>query len=107
MHSQAAPVALWGDDLPIRRCTVRRHRNRLGHAPDHRHDAVTEDDRDMIDADIAAEVERRRKAFLRKGRLKCRAVADSVEEAGARLFDPPVRTRRTGSPPAPPTPSNA
>lgn len=28
----------------------------------------------------------RRKPFLRKGRLKCRAVADSLEEAGAKLF---------------------
>ncbi|MBV8739889.1 MAG: transposase, partial [Alphaproteobacteria bacterium] len=28
----------------------------------------------------------RRRAFLRKWRLKCRAVADSLEEAGDRLF---------------------
>lgn len=41
---------------------------------------------DMVYADNAAEVERRRNAFLRKWRLKCRAVADSLEEAGARLF---------------------
>ena len=34
----------------------------------------------------AAEVEARRKAFLRKWRLKCKAVADSLEEAGDRLF---------------------
>lgn len=40
----------------------------------------------MIYADTAAEVEKRRKAFLRKWRLKCRAVADSLEEAGERLF---------------------
>jgi transposase-like protein len=40
----------------------------------------------MIYADTAAEVEKRRKAFVRKWRLKCRAVADSLEEAGARLF---------------------
>jgi hypothetical protein len=31
-------------------------------------------------------VEQKRKAFLRKWRLKCRAVADSLEEAGDRLF---------------------
>jgi hypothetical protein len=31
-------------------------------------------------------VERRRKAFLRKWRLKCLAVTDSLEEAGARIF---------------------
>ena len=32
------------------------------------------------------EVEKRRKAFLRKWRLKCKAAADSLEEAGDRLF---------------------
>ena len=47
---------------------------------------LTEDYRDMIYADTAAEVETRRKAFLRKWRLKCKAVADSLEEAGDRLF---------------------
>ena len=40
----------------------------------------------MIYADSAAEIETRRKAFLRKWKLKCRAVADSLEEAGDRLF---------------------
>ena len=49
------------------------------------HDELTEDCRDMIYAETAAEVETR-KAFLRKWRLKCRAVADSLEEAGERLF---------------------
>lgn len=83
---EAALVALWGDDLPIQRCTVHKHRNLLAHAPKHLHDELTEDYRDMIYADTAADVEKRRKAFLRKWRLKCRAVADSLEEAGARLF---------------------
>ena len=50
------------------------------------HDELTEDYRDMIYADTAAEIEKRRRAFLRKWRLKCRAVADSLEEAGDRLF---------------------
>ena len=40
----------------------------------------------MIYADTAAGIELRRKMFLRKWRLKCRAVADSLEEAGDRLF---------------------
>ena len=40
----------------------------------------------MIYAETAAEVEKKRKAFLRKWRLKCKAVADSLEEAGDRLF---------------------
>ena len=83
---EAALVALWGDDLPIQRCTVHKHRNLLAHAPKHMHDELPEDYRDIIYADTAAEIEKRRKAFLRKWRLKCRAVADSLEEAGDRLF---------------------
>ena len=83
---EAALTALWGADLPIQRCTVHKHRNLLGHAPKHLHDELTEDYRDMIYAETAAEIETRRKAFLRKWRLKCRAVADSLDEAGERLF---------------------
>lgn len=83
---EAALVALWGAELPIQRCTVHKHRNLLGHAPKHMHDELTEDYRDMIYAETAAEVGTRRKAFLRKWRLKCKAVADSLEEAADRLF---------------------
>jgi len=83
---EAALVQLWGNDLPIQRCTVHKHRNLIGHAPSHLHDELTEDYRDMIYAETAAEVEKKRKAFLRKWRLKCKAVADSLEEAGDRLF---------------------
>jgi transposase-like protein len=83
---EAALVALWGEELPIQRCTVHKHRNLLSHAPKHMQDELTEDYRDMIYADTAAEIEIRRKAFLRKWRLKCRSVAHSLEEAGDRLF---------------------
>jgi transposase-like protein len=83
---EAALVALWGEALPIQRCTVHKHRNLLGHAPKHMHDELSEDCRDMIYADTAANIEKRRKAFLRKWHLKCRAVADSLGEAGDRLF---------------------
>ena len=41
---------------------------------------------DMIYAATPEEIEARRKAFIRKWRLKHRAVADSLEEAGDRLF---------------------
>ena len=61
---------------------MHKHRNLLGHAPKHMHDELSEDYRDMIYADTASEVETRRKAFVRKWRLKCRAVADSLAEAG-------------------------
>lgn len=82
---EAALAELW-NDAPVQRCTVHKHRNLLGHAPKKLQDELTEDYRDMIYADTATEVEARRKAFLRKWRLKCRAVADSLEEAGDRLF---------------------
>jgi transposase-like protein len=82
---EAALVALW-PDAPVQRCTVHKHRNLLAHAPKRLHDELTEDYRDMVYADTAAEIETRRKAFIRKWRLKCRAVADSLEEAGDRLF---------------------
>ena len=41
---------------------------------------------DMMYAEDANEVLKRRKAFLAKWRLRCRGVADSLEEAGDRLF---------------------
>ena len=78
---EAALAALW-PDVPVQRCTVHKHRNLLAHAPKRLHDELTEDYRDMIYAETAADVQARRKAFLRKWRLKCRAVADSLEGCG-------------------------
>jgi transposase-like protein len=40
----------------------------------------------MVHARTAAAVVTKRKAFLAKWKLRCRAVADSLEEAGERLF---------------------
>ena len=40
----------------------------------------------MIYAETKQEAEARRKAFIRKWRLKHKAVADSLEEAGDKLF---------------------
>ena len=95
---EAALVALWGEDLPIQRCTVHKHRNLLAHAPKHIHEELGDDYRDMIYADTATGVEKRRKAFLRKWRLKCKAVADSLEGDGGpgpqmRPRKPPERDR--------------
>jgi putative transposase len=81
-----AALALWGEELTIQRCTFHKHCNLLAHAPKHMHDELSEDYRDMIYNDIADDIEVRRKAFLRNWRLKCRAVADSLDEAGDRLF---------------------
>jgi transposase-like protein len=65
---------------------VHKHRNLLAHAPERLHDEVTADYTDMIDAATAKEIETRRKAFIRKWRLRHRPVADCLEEAGDRLF---------------------
>jgi transposase-like protein len=80
-----AIAAVW-DRVPVQRCTVHKHRNLLAHAPERLHEEITADYNDMIYAATRAEVEARRKAFIRKWRLKHRAVADSLEEAGERLF---------------------
>ena len=80
-----ALAALWSN-VPVQRCTVHKHRNLLAHAPERLHEEISADYTDMIYADSKSEVEARRKSFIRKWRLKCRAVADSLEEAGARLY---------------------
>ena len=82
---EAALASLWSD-IPVQRCTVHKERNLLAHAPKEMHDEVKADFTDMMYAGNAGEVRRKRKAFLAKWRLKCRGVADSLEEAGERLF---------------------
>ena len=82
---EKAIAAVW-DGVPVQRCTVHKHRNLLAHAPERLHEEITADYNDTIYAATRAEVEARRKAFIRKWRLKHRAVADSLEEAGERLF---------------------
>jgi transposase-like protein len=80
-----AIAAVW-DGVPVQRCTVHKHRNLLAHAPERLHEEITADYNDMIYAATPEEIATRRKAFIRKWRLKHRAVADSLEEAGDRLF---------------------
>ncbi len=72
--------------MPVRRCTVHKHRNLLAHAPERLHDEITADYTDMIYAATREEVETRRKAFIRKWRLKHQPVADNLVEADERLF---------------------
>jgi transposase-like protein len=79
-------IAVVWDGVPVQRCTVHEHRNLLAHSPDRLHEEVSADYNDMIYAATPKEVEARRKAFIRKWRLKHRPVADSLEEAGDRLF---------------------
>ena len=80
-----AIAAIW-DSVPVQRCTVHKHRNLLAHAPERLHEEITADYNDMIYAATCKEIAARRMAFIRKWRLKHRAVADSLEEAGERLF---------------------
>ena len=82
---EKALAALW-PGVPTQRCTVHKHRNLLAHAPDALHEEISADYTDMIYANTAKEIDTRRRLFIRKWRLKCRAVADSLEEAGDRLF---------------------
>jgi putative transposase len=82
---EKALAAVW-DGVPVQRCTVHKHRNLLAHAPQRLHEEISADFTDMIYAATPEEIAERRKAFLRKWRLRHRAVADSLEEAGERLF---------------------
>ena len=82
---EAALASLW-DDVPVQRCTVHKERNLLAHAPKHLHEEVKADFTDMVHAKTKAAVLAKRKAFLAKWKIRCRSVADSLEEAGERLF---------------------
>src|SRR5882762_607261 len=82
---EKAITAVW-DGVPVQRCTVHKHRNLLAHAPERLHEEIGADYTDIIYAATSEEIEARRKAFIRKWRLKHRPVADSLEEAGDRLF---------------------
>jgi putative transposase len=82
---EKALAAVW-DGVPTQRCTVHKHRNLLAHAPERLHEEISADYTDMIYAATAEDIAERRKAFLRKWRLRHRAVADSLEEAGDKLF---------------------
>jgi transposase-like protein len=82
---EAALTALWSD-LPLQRCTVHKLRNLIAHAPKRLGEEIKADFNDMIYASTAKQVAARRQAFLRKWRVKCQGVADSLEEAGEQLF---------------------
>ena len=82
---EKALAALWSG-MAVQRCTVHKHRNLLAHAPDRLNEEISADYTDMIYADTKEEIEAKRKAFIRKWRVKCHAVAASLEEAGDKLF---------------------
>lgn len=82
---EGAIAKLW-DGVPVQRCTVHKLRILLAHAPERLHDEITTDYHDMIYAETAADVRQRHGSFLRKWRLRCPAVATSLEEAGDNLL---------------------
>jgi putative transposase len=76
---------------------VHKHRNLLAHAPDRLHEEISVDYKDMIYVGTKPEIETKRKAFIRKWRLKCKAVADSPEEAGDKSSPSRASPRANGN----------
>lgn len=82
---EKALAALWPDSL-IRRCAAHKHRSLLAHAPERPHEEISAGYKGMIYAETKEEIGIKRKAFIRKWRLKCPAAATSLAEAGGKLF---------------------
>ncbi len=72
--------------IAIQRCTAHKLRNLVAKAPARTREELAEDYRRMIYAETAEAVATHRAKFRKKWRLKCAAVADSLEEAGDELF---------------------
>jgi putative transposase len=81
----AALQAQW-PEIAIQRCTNHKLRNLLAKAPAHLREELAEDYRRMVYADSAEAVEQERTRFVRKWRLRSKAVLSSFEEAGEELF---------------------
>jgi putative transposase len=82
---RAALRAQW-PEIASQRCTNHKLRNLLAKAPAHLREELAEDYRRMVYADSREAVEQERARFLRKRRLRCKAVVSSFEEAGEELF---------------------
>lgn len=93
---EKAIAAVW-DGVPVQRCTVHKLRNLLAHAPERLREEITADYNEMMYAASREQIMERRKAFVRKWRSKHWAVANSLQEAGDRLFTftglPPMQWR--------------
>jgi putative transposase len=72
--------------IAIQRCTNHKLWNLLAKAPAPLREELAEDYRRMIYAESRATVEQARSGFLRKWKLRCKAVSASFEEAGDQLF---------------------
>src|ERR1700722_5963199 len=72
--------------LALQRCTNHKLWNLRAKAPAHLREEVAEDYRRMIYAPNREVVEEARAGFLRKWKLRCKAVSASFEEAGDELL---------------------
>ena len=82
----AAALRMQWPQLALQRCTNHKLWNLLAKAPAHLREEVAEDYRRMIYAPNREAVEEARAGFLRKWKLRCKAVSASFAEAGGELF---------------------
>jgi putative transposase len=82
----AAALRMQWPQLALQRCTNHKLWNLLAKAPAHLREELAEDYRRMIYAASREAVEQARVGFLRKWKLRCKAVSSSFEEAGDELF---------------------
>ena len=82
----AAALKMQWPQLAIQRCTNHKLWNLLAKAPAHLREELAEDYRRMIYALSCEAVEQARVGFLRKWKLRCKALSTSFEEAGDELF---------------------
>jgi transposase-like protein len=82
---QKAIREIW-PTVDIQRCAVHKLRNLLAKAPEHSHDAITEDFHKIVYAKNHEQAQVAYQAFLNKWRSRCEGVARSLEEAGGELL---------------------
>lgn len=72
--------------IEIQRCTAHKLRNLQAKAPARLREELTEDYRRLIYGETVAAVDQARARFIKKWRLRCPAVVESLNEAGDELF---------------------
>src|SRR5271169_4506473 len=82
----AAALRMQWPKVAIQRCTNHKLWNLLAKVPAHLREELAEDYRRMVYAESREAVEHARVGFLRKWKLRCKAVGASFEEAGDQLF---------------------
>ena len=101
-----ALAALW-PDVPVQRCTARKHRTLPAHAPDTLHEEISADDTGMIYAATPKAVESRRRALpLASGGCAARQSPQAWQKQASACSASSGGPRRSGRRRAPPTPSS-